>query len=882
MFSFFQIVSTAIKVCHNSNIISFCSNSKYKIFFYANGDVQILEGWESTVFKIEDKVKYSCVPEGCNIFIILCEYLDKCVLKVFNLAKFVRKTPSLISNTVFENISNVTTISAFNLINTELCIAIGLHNGNVFFSKSAFSREISSKTFKCLNVCSKPVKGIQFSNNADGDVNMFACSDDGIFYYKTSSSSVLSETIFSLDDIVSNVHCCTLQPMYKSNNEQNFVVARDDGLYCYSTEGRGSCYALNGKKKIVEWFGKKYILVFNTVDRWNFEYNDIYQLMIIDIDNKIVVFNKELCNVVEIQATNDIDNCLIFLRNGDILTFREKGIRYKIKHLIMKNLYDVALKLLEESKANTNTVAEVLVSYGDHLLHRGDMFGAVNMYSKTIGTVAPFTIVNKLTDFRYNECLIEYLSKLNETEFKSPEHVKLLKNCRQRVKLSDKAFHIFEIAKNGCDKLLVRYSAVDQGEKYSSILELLEQNNSFLTYLKTIANEDVVDFFLEYGYFLLNQHPDSLVEAASYASKNDLWFDNYSFHKIVFPLILSKKMFAINFIDNICKQYKMKFLYTIWTELVLQMWQLGNVDIAFVINFFETHGANIPVDNGFLICRSYEFWPGIRLLYDKCGVQILSMKCLAKCFEMYPEYINEFSTDYDFNSTHMWIRSLTKDNLLLKYSFKLVIEIFRKVLQTRPNYILNIVGGFVLSNNFFVSHISDFFFSYNIFQYFKSSELHNRVCLLEEKVSKTKALLQKYNNRPIEFRSRSCDICKQMTKLPMLYFLCQHSFHKECIRQYSNVLTCVVCSNKRKTVFSIGSQLQVQNMNKITLLQDVSEKMRKNILNINACLNIESLNRKSQHIPKSLNPFENCNVEYDDSNNFINKFDNNLNPFNVT
>lgn len=878
MFNFFQLVPTA-KVSHKNNIVLFCYNSKYKIFFYGNGDVQILEGGECTIFKIEDKVKSSCVPEGCNVLITLCECLDKCVLKVFNLTKFVKKAPSLINTTVLENISNVTTISAFCLINTDLCFAIGLQNGYVLLCKSQVSKEIPPKAFKCLNVCSKPVKGIQFSNSTDGNINMFICSDDGVFYYKISSSTILNETIFSLDDIVSSVHCCTLQPMLKFNNGQNFIVARDDGLYYYSTEGRGSCYALNGKKKFVEWFGKKYILILNTISEWNLDDNT-YQLIVIDIHNKIIVFNKELCNIVGIQTIHDSSNCLIFLRNGDIMTLREKGIRYKIKHLISKNLYDVALKLLEDSNTNSEIFAEVLVSYGDHLLQRGDMFGAVNMYSKTIGIVSPFTIVNKLTDFRYNECLIEYLSQLNETEFKSSEHARLLKNCRQRTELTLKTFHIFESANEECDKLIACYSTVDQTEKYSSLSRFLDKKENFLTYIKKIAVEDIVDFFSEYGYFLINQYPDYFVEAAKYTSKSSPWTDNCSFYKIIFPLLLSNKSFAIDFIDNVCKQYKPNYLYNIWTELVLQMWQLGNVDIEFVINFFEANGPNISMDNAFLICRNYEFWPGIRFLYDKCSLQILSVKCLAKCFEMYPDYVNDFSNEFDFNSTQMWIRSLAKDKLFLKYSLKLVAEIFKRVTQTRPYYILNIVGGFDIGSNFFVSHTSDFFLSCNIFQYFKSTKLHNKVILLEQKVAETKTLLQKYNNRPMEFRSRSCDICKQMTKLPMLYFICQHSFHKECVRQYSDSLECVVCSNKKKTIIIVKPRLQIPKISgRITLLQDISEKLKENILNINTFSSIES--SKRQPNPKSLNPFESCNDEYEYGNNFISKYDNNLNPFNV-
>lgn len=96
------------------------------------------------------------------------------------------------------------------------------------------------------------------------------------------------------------------------------------------------------------------------------------------------------------------------------------------------------------------------------------------------------------------------------------------------------------------------------------------------------------------------------------------------------------------------------------------------------------------------------------------------------------------------------------------------------------------------------------------------------VSFFEDRVIHKVDILNNYLKRPIEFRSRSCDICSQMIKQPMVIFLCQHSYHRECITQYNETLVCIVCTDIQK---------YTQNIKKAELYRYIdSEKDNKNFV----------------------------------------------------
>lgn len=42
--------------------------------------------------------------------------------------------------------------------------------------------------------------------------------------------------------------------------EAQFVVAREDAIYCYNADGKGPCFPVSGKKMLVQWL-KTFLVV---------------------------------------------------------------------------------------------------------------------------------------------------------------------------------------------------------------------------------------------------------------------------------------------------------------------------------------------------------------------------------------------------------------------------------------------------------------------------------------------------------------------------------------------------------------------------------------------------------------------------------------------
>ncbi|XP_023301801.2 vacuolar protein sorting-associated protein 11 homolog [Lucilia cuprina] len=879
MFNFFKIIPLNKYLNKNNNIVAYCNNSTYTVFCYVDEVHIYTKDWEYFSLQMKD-VKFCCIPEDSDYLILICQHTITCktLLKIYCISNQLNRTTStLISNSILECNSKVTALSALNTSNSQICLSIGLENGSVLFYNNFIYKDIPYNTFKYINVNVKPIKGINFFK-CHNDINMFVCSDAGVFCYAISKNIGLNETRLILDDMNSNVHCSNSKQSVKLTREQYFVVARDDGLYCYTAEGRGPCYAINGFKKIVECFGKSLIILLKTNETiLSKEYST--QLIIIDIDNKIIVLNKEFENVLCILPIIDQSGCLVLLKSGQIYCLKEHELTYKLSHLVEKNLYDVALKILQESTANSDLVSEVLVHYGDHLLQRGDISEAVKNYSKTIGTTSPFLIIKKLIDFRYNEYLIQYLSALVQTEFKMAEHIELLNNCIERVELPSNAFNIFEEKGTKSHEIYIEKS-ISRSEKEYLILKNLQQNEyNRITSFNELKNSEVLDFFSEYGYGLMKKYPNELKEVIDNLLSNR-FLKNYIFHSIILSLSLINKLCAIDFVDKLFKDCEKHTIYNVWIELILQKWDRGNINLNFVIEFFKIHESEISIDNVFILCRNYNFWPGIRMMYDKCSMEILSTRCLANSFEMFPGYMKIFGGQ---KLNHLWIRTLRKENFTRATSLNFVGDIVRNIIKTNPNFIINVLHSFVTRNDFSLNHLNEILLHENFFIHFKCEDLCNTVILLEAEVDKMEFILHNYLKRPIEFRNRLCDICKQIIKLPALYFLCQHAYHRECIKQYSEVVICILCTDNKMLKKKINNRDQIYNTadnsgnkTKNTLLINIAEKIgqlafkcdNKNLYT--KCFQ----NKKNLNITS--NPFDS---EEEAESNTLNEYDANLNPF---
>ncbi|KAL9251993.1 Vacuolar protein-sorting-associated protein 11-like protein, partial [Drosera capensis] len=80
---------------------------------------------------------------------------------------------------------------------------------------------------------------------------------------------------------------------------------------------------------------------------------------------------------------------ILIMADKSALCVGEKDMESKLDMLFKKNLYTVAINLVQCQQADTGATAEVLRKYGDHLYSKQDYDAAMAQYILTIGHLEP-------------------------------------------------------------------------------------------------------------------------------------------------------------------------------------------------------------------------------------------------------------------------------------------------------------------------------------------------------------------------------------------------------------------------------------------------------------------------------------------------------------
>ena len=106
----------------------------------------------------------------------------------------------------------------------------------------------------------------------------------------------------------------------------------------------------------------------------------------------------------------------------------------KLDMLFKKNLYTVAINLVQSQQADPASTAEVLRKYGDHLYGKQEYDEAMSQYIHTIGYLEPPYVIQKFLDAKRIYNLTNYLEKLHDRGLASKDHTTLLLNCYTKLK----------------------------------------------------------------------------------------------------------------------------------------------------------------------------------------------------------------------------------------------------------------------------------------------------------------------------------------------------------------------------------------------------------------------------------------------------------------
>ena len=317
------------------------------------------------------------------------------------------------------------------------------------------------------------------------------------------------------------MHFQTISKFSLSCN-QELIIGRPEAVYFYEVDGRGPCWAFEGEKKFIGWF-RGYLLCVIADQRNGKNTFNIY-----DLKNRLIAHSLVVKEVSHMLC--EWGNIILIMADKTALCTGEKDMESKLDMLFKKNLYTVAINLVQSQQADAAATAEVLRKYGDHLYGKQDYDEAMAQYIHTIGHLEPSYVIQKFLDAQRIHNLTNYLEKLHEKGLASKDHTTLLLNCYTKLKdveklnvfiKSDDGEHKFDVetairvcrAANYHEHAMYVAKKAGRHELYLKILlEDLGRYEEALQYISSLEPGQAGVTVKEYGKILIEHKPVETIE----------------------------------------------------------------------------------------------------------------------------------------------------------------------------------------------------------------------------------------------------------------------------------------------------------------------------------------------------------------------------------
>ncbi|XP_057954722.1 vacuolar protein-sorting-associated protein 11 homolog [Malania oleifera] len=453
--------------------------------------------------------------------------LSALCLKVFDLDKMQPEGSSTTSPEciqilrIFTNQFPEAKITSFLVLEEAppiLLIAIGLDNGCIYCIKGDIARErITRFKLQVDNISDKShssITGLGF--RVDGQaLQLFAVTQTSVSLFSFQYQPPRRQT---LDQIGCDINSVTMSDL------SELIIGRPEAVYFYEVDGRGPCWAFEGEKKFLGWF-RGYLLCV-IADRRNGKNTfNIY-----DLKNRLIAQSLVVKEVSHMLC--EWGNIILILSDKSALCVGEKDMESKLDMLFKKNLYTIAINLVQSQQADAAATAEVLRKYGDHLYGKQDYDEAMAQYIHTIGHLEPSYVIQKFLDAQRIYNLTNYLEKLHEKGLASKDHTTLLLNCYTKLKDVEKlnvfiksedgvGEHKFDVetairvcrAANYHEHAMYVAKKAGKHEWYLKILlEDLGRYEEALQYISSLDPSQAGVTVKEYGKILIEHKPFETIE----------------------------------------------------------------------------------------------------------------------------------------------------------------------------------------------------------------------------------------------------------------------------------------------------------------------------------------------------------------------------------
>ncbi|XP_034834657.1 vacuolar protein sorting-associated protein 11 homolog [Maniola hyperantus] len=687
-------------------------------------------------------------------------------------------------------------------------LAVGFQDGSVALYRGDIARQRSGKMKTLPETGSSPITGLAFK----GADKLFVVSRACVMVCWLGS-----ERCVVLDAMGAAPACSVLADGHR------LTVATTDAIYCYTTDGRGPCYALEGEKLRLNWF--RSYLVITTSETSNKASSSTTtpksnHLTILDIQNKFIVFSKSF---EEIDAVlTEWGSFYILTKKKEMIYLNEKDLQSKLSMLFKKNLYDVAIRIASSQHYDVEGLMEIYKQYGDHLYSKGDLKGAIDQYVKTIGWLETSYVIRKYLESRHLEPLVQYLEVLHKKGFATEDHTTLLLTCYVKIDQHDQQGKLKDFI-NSKDKAIdfdvdvaikvVRQVSVNDAlslaenhKRHDWYLKMvIEDKKEFKQALSYIANLDYEDadmYMKKYGHKLINHEPEESTKllkllCTDYKPRDRLLVDenslsgrftepDRSFADDFIHMFLSNSEKLIDFLEHMVSVDAQcsTLVYNTLIEHYIHVWGKSpeSDKKAYeqkILTILKDPDANFDRDQILIMCQMLGFKAGILHLYEDSKLYRAQVALLLRSGDA--ERALSVCRKRGAACPRLWLDVLWAPppaSCLPELSHVAATEkllspiLVVDCLASTPNYTLGDVRKYLMD----VLKSEDDVIT-------REQELAAKY---KSEIEKMKAQIQVIQNEPVTFQSSRCAACSRPLELPSLHFLCQHSYHQDCFQTYSD------------------------------------------------------------------------------------------------
>lgn len=712
----------------------------------------------------------------------------------------------------------------------DALLAVGFCDGSVLLVRGEITRDRHSKQ-KVIHSDKNPVTGLAFRHVA-GQTVLFVATTDTVTSYNLTSRDARS---------VLDMHGCALGCTTLSNQTQDyqFVIGRSDALYFYQPDGRGPCLAFEGDKTKVLWF-RNYLVVASRDTKTLARQGGVANLTIYDIQNKFTAYSAPFPDIVDIIS--EWGSLFIVSTDNKIYRLEEKDTQTKLDMLFKKNLYQMAISLAKSQQYDYEGLIDIFTQYGDHLNSKGDHDGAIQQYIRTIGHLEPSYVIRKFLDAQRIHNLTAYLQALHNQNLANKDHTTLLINCYTKLKdvqkldefvMTDRELNFdVETAIRVCRQAGYNKHALYLARKYQEhdwFLKIhLEQEEKdvglrqanfleALEYIGTLPFEDAEIYMKKYGNSLVNELPEQTTDLlkklctgypAAEVTSGQLEPQRARPEEFI-HIYVNQTEFLLDFLDYMVEAQpeSSNVIYNTLLELYLRREPsdkpgVQQVKEAKALDLLKNPGAKYNIDQAMVLAQMHDFQSGILYLYEKAKLyqQILHYHMDHR------SYVQVIDTckKHGNKDSSLWVQALSYFAHRDDDCKDQIVEVLAHIDKQNLLSPLMVVRTLSRNSRATLATIRDYIvrrLQQDNEQVFEDERL---VRQYREETEKMRAQIEELKTSAKIFQVMKCTLCRNPLELPAAHFLCQHSFHQQCLEGMMDSDTeCPVCAAENKKVLDI-------------------------------------------------------------------------------